>query len=158
MKKFFSENKDYILNMFLVLGTNAFLYFIVKHFIPSYHLITLPLDDKIPLIPFFIIYPTMVTRLEVNGYNSLVSLMLYITYITDIPVNCFPSLHCTFALLVMYAVTFDKNMNKVFRILVGIISPLICLSTVLVKQHSVIDVVGALFLSCIIYVDFKKRK
>ena len=57
----------------------------------------------------------------------------------------------------MYAVTFDKNMNKVFRIIVGIISPLICLSTVLVKQHSVIDVVGALFLSCIIYVDFKKK-
>ena len=105
----------------------------------------------------FVIYPTMVSRPEVNGFNSLVSLMLYITYISDIPVNCFPSLHCTFALLVMYAVTFDKNMNKVFRFLVGIISPLICLSTVLVKQHSVIDVVGALFLSCIIYVDFKKK-
>ena len=202
MKKFYSENKDYILNMLLVFGTNAFLYFIVKQFIPSYHLITLNIDDKMPLVPFFIIfysiwypylfvvfyfifkkdkdkfkslikksilcaviadlcfiiYPTMVTRPEVNGYNSLISLMLYITYMTDIPVNCFPSLHCIFALLVMYAVTFDKNMNKVFRILVGIISPLICLSTVLVKQHSVIDVVGALFLSCIIYVDFKKKK
>ena len=202
MKKFLSENKDYILKMFLVFGTNAFLYFIVKQFIPSYHLITLNIDDKMPLVPFFIIfysiwypylfvvfyfifkkdkgkfkslinksilcaviaylcfviYPTMVSRPEVNGFNSLVSLMLYITYITDIPVNCFPSLHCTFALLVMYAVTFDKNMNKVFRIIVGIISPLICLSTVLVKQHSVIDVVGALFLSCIIYVDFKKKK
>mgnify|MGYP002586420116 FL=1 len=201
MKKFLSENKDYILNMFLVFGTNAFLYFIVKQFIPSYHLITLNIDDKMLLVPFFIIfysiwypylfvvfyfifkkdkgkfkslikksilcaviadlcfviYPTMVSRPEVNGFNSLVSLMLYITYITDIPVNCFPSLHCTFALLVMYAVTFDKNMNKVFRIIVGIISPLICLSTVLVKQHSVIDVVGALFLSCIIYVDFKKK-
>ena len=201
MKKLYSENKDYILNMFLVFGTSAFLYFIIKQFIPSYHLITLTVDDKIPLIPFFIIfysiwypylfvvfyfifqkdkdkfkslikkyilcaviadlcfviYPTMVSRPEVNGFNSLVSLMLYITYISDIPVNCFPSLHCTFALLVMYAVTFDKNMNKVFRILVGIISPLICLSTIFVKQHSIIDVVGALFLSCIVYVDFKKK-
>ena len=33
MKKLYSENKDYILNMFLVFGTNAFLYFIVKQFI-----------------------------------------------------------------------------------------------------------------------------
>lgn len=201
MKKFYRENKDYILNMLLVFGINAFLYFIVKQFISGYHLITLSIDDKIPLIPFFIIfysiwypylfvvfyfiykkdkdkfkslikksivcaviadlcfiiYPTMVTRPEVNGYNSLISLMLYITYMTDIPVNCFPSLHCTFALLVMYAVTFDKNMNKVFRILVGIISPLICLSTVLVKQHSIIDVIGAIVLSYIVYVDFKKE-
>ena len=201
MKKFYSENKDYVLNMILVLGTNAFLYFIVKQFIPSYNLITLEVDDKLPLIPFFIIfyiiwypylfvvfyfiykkdkdkfillikksimcaaigelcfiiYPTMVSRTEVNGFNSLISLILYIVYVTDIPVNCFPSLHCTFALLVMYAVTFDKNMNKVFRILVGIISPLICLSTIFVKQHSIIDVVGALFLSCIVYVDFKKK-
>lgn len=201
MKKFYSDNKDYILNTLLVFGTNAFLYFIVKQFIPSYHLITLEIDNKIPFVPIFIIfyviwypylfvvyyfifkkdkdkfkslikktivcavladlcfiiYPTMVTRPELNGYNSLISLMLYITYISDIPVNCFPSLHCTFALLVMYAVTFDKNMNKVIRILVGIISPLICLSTILIKQHSVIDVVGACFLSCIIYVDLKKE-
>ena len=54
MKKFLSENKDYILKMFLVFGTNAFLYFIVKQFIPSYHLITLNIDDKMPLVPFFI--------------------------------------------------------------------------------------------------------
>ena len=187
--------------MFLVFGTSAFLYFIIKQFILSYHLITLSVDDKIPLIPFFIIfyviwypyifisiyfifkkdkykfnellkkviactiisdlcfiiYPTMVTRPEITSYNSLLDFMLYVIYMADIPVNCFPSLHCIFALLVMYAVTFDKNMNKVFRILVGIISPLICLSTVFVKQHSVIDVVGAFFLSCIIYVDFKKK-
>ena len=56
MKKFLSENKDYILNMFLAFGTNAFLYFIVKQFIPSYHLITLNIDDKMPLVPFFIIF------------------------------------------------------------------------------------------------------
>ena len=46
MKKFLSENKDYILKMFLVFGTNAFLYFIVKQFKPSYHLITLNIKKK----------------------------------------------------------------------------------------------------------------
>lgn len=201
MKKFFSENKDYIKNMLLVFGLNAFFYFIVKKFIGSYHLITSPLDDKIPLIPLFIIlysiwypylfvvyyfiykkdkdkfkrlinksiiciliadlcfiiYPTMVSRPPINSYNSLISLMLYITYTTDIPVNCFPSLHCIFALLVMYAVTFDKNMNKLFRIIVGIISPLIVLSTLFVKQHALVDVLGAIIISWIIYIDIKKK-
>lgn len=201
MKKFFSENKDYIKNMLLVFGLNAFFYFIVKKFIGSYHLITSSLDDKIPLIPLFIIfysiwypylfivyyfiykkdkdkfkrlinksiiciliadlcfiiYPTMVSRPPINNYNSLISLMLYITYATDIPVNCFPSLHCIFALLVMYAVTFDKNMNKLFRIIVGIISPLIVLSTLLVKQHALVDVLGAIIISWIIYIDIKKK-
>lgn len=201
MKKFFSENKDYIKNMLLVFGLNAFFYFIVKKFIGSYHLITSPLDDKIPLIPLFIIfysiwypylfvvyyfiykkdkdkfkrlinksiiciliadlcfiiYPTMVSRPPINSYNSLISLMLYITYTTDIPVNCFPSLHCIFAFLVMYAVTFDKNMNKLFRIIVGIISPLIVLSTLFVKQHALVDVLGAIIISWIIYIDIKKK-
>lgn len=201
MKKFFSENKDYITNMLLVFGLNAFFYFIVKKFIGSYHLITSPLDDKIPLIPLFIIfysiwypylfvvyyfiykkdkdkfkrlinksiiciliadlcfiiYPTMVSRPPISSYNSLISLMLYITYTTDIPVNCFPSLHCIFAFLVMYAVTFDKNMNKLFRITVGIISPLIVLSTLFVKQHALVDVAGAIIISWIIYIDIKKK-
>lgn len=201
MKKFFSENKDYIKNMLLVFGLNAFFYFIVKKFIGSYHLISSPLDDKIPLIPLFIIfysiwypylfvvyyfiykkdkdkfkrlinksiiciliadlcfiiYPTMVSRPPINSYNSLISLMLYITYTTDIPVNCFPSLHCIFAFLVMYAVTFDKNMNKLFRIIVGIISPLIVLSTLFVKQHALVDVLGAITISWIIYIDIKKK-
>lgn len=201
MKKFFSENKDYIKNMLLVFGLNAFFYFIVKKFIGSYHLITSPLDDKIPLIPLFIIfysiwypylfvvyyfiykkdkdkfkrlinksiiciliadlcfiiYPTMVSRPPISSYNSLISLMLYITYTTDIPVNCFPSLHCIFAFLVMYAVTFDKNMNKLFRIIVGIISPLIVLSTLFVKQHALVDVLGAIIISWIIYIDIKKK-
>lgn len=201
MKKFFSENKDYIKNMLLVFGVNSFFYFIVKRFIVSYHLVTSPLDDKIPLIPFFIIfysiwypylfivyyliyrkdkdkfkrlikksilciliadlcfiiYPTMVSRPYISSFDSLISLMIYITYKTDIPVNCFPSLHCIFALLVMYAVTLDKNMNKLFRIIVGIISPLIVLSTIFVKQHAIVDVIGAIVISLIIYIDIKNK-
>ena len=55
MKKFFEENKFYFICIILVFGVNAITYFLIKSFIPEFHLIGSTLDDKIPFIPIFII-------------------------------------------------------------------------------------------------------
>lgn len=55
MRKFYKENKEYLISIITVLGINAISYFLIKLFIPSYNLITSHIDDKIPLIPIFII-------------------------------------------------------------------------------------------------------
>lgn len=104
----------------------------------------------------FIIYPTMVNRPIVDSYNSLSSLLLYLTYKLDVPVNCFPSCHCLLSFITMYFVTFDKDMNKYFRVTVGIISILIVLSTLFVKQHVIIDVLGAFVISTILFINNHK--
>ena len=52
---FFEENKFYFICILLVFGVNVIAYFLIKSFIPDFHLIGSTLDDKIPFIPLFII-------------------------------------------------------------------------------------------------------
>lgn len=104
----------------------------------------------------FIIYPTMVNRPIVDSYNSLSLLILHITYKLDVPVNCFPSCHCLLSFITMFFVSFDKDMNKYFRVIVGVVSILIVLSTLFVKQHVIIDVLGALVISTILFINNDK--
>ena len=56
----------------------------------------------------------------------------------------------------MYFVTFDKDMKKYFRVIVGMISILIVLSTLFVKQHVIIDVLGAFVISTILFINNDK--
>ena len=56
----------------------------------------------------------------------------------------------------MFFVSFDKGMNKYFRVIVGIISILIVLSTLFVKQHVIIDVLGAFVISTILFINNDK--
>ena len=54
MKKFIEENKFYLKSIILIFGINALIYFLIKLFINDYHLISIPLDNKIPFIKEFI--------------------------------------------------------------------------------------------------------
>ena len=101
---------------------------------------------------FYVVYPTMIDRPVVDSFNSLTTFLVYITYKADIPVNCFPSLHCLLSFVIMFYVCFDKCMGKTFRLIVFIISTLIVLSTVFVKQHVLIDVIGAFIIAIIVCV------
>lgn len=56
----------------------------------------------------------------------------------------------------MFFVSFDKGMNKYFRVTVGIISVLVVLSTLFVKQHVIIDVLGAFVISTILFINNDK--
>ena len=200
MKKFFEENKFYFVCILLIFGLNALIYFLIKEFIPAFHLIGSSLDDKIPFIPLFIIpynmwypfiiicyyfvyrnskdkfkrlisvtifallityacfilYPTRINRPVVDSFNSLETLILYITYKLDVPVNCFPSGHCLLSFITIYFVVFDKDMNKYFRIFAGVINIIIILSTLFVKQHVIIDVLGAFTIATILFINNRK--
>lgn len=131
-------------------------YFVYKNSITKFDkLIRVTVISLILAFICFIFYPTMVTRPIVDSYDSLIMFIVYLTYKFDIPVNCFPSVHCLLSFVIMYFVTFDKDMNKIFRALVFIISFLIVLSTLFVKQHVIIDVIGAFVISTILYFNTK---
>lgn len=75
-------------------------------------------------------------------------------YSSDTSTNVFPSLHIYNTLVVAVAVfkseTFGKYRTPV-RIIVTIISVLICASTLFLKQHSVYDVLAGFALAIILY-------
>lgn len=200
MRKFYKENREYLISAVGVLGLNAFIYFIIKLFIPEYHLIYSPIDDKIPLVSEFIIiymlwypylfysyylvykkdkqryrelinktalaviianvcfvaYPTMVDRPTIDNSN-IFNIILNLVYISDFPVNCLPSMHCLLSFLIMFEVILNNNMDKWIKVFIVITSLLIVLSTLLVKQHVIYDVLLALIISVILSINRKKE-
>ena len=94
----------------------------------------------------YFVYPSTITRATFSISNLSEKLVDYI-YKIDYPVrNCFPSGHCYFAFLFIFATIGLKEVKLGYRICLWIISLLIVASTVLIKQHVLIDVIGALVL------------
>ena len=87
----------------------------------------------------FIIFPTTTWRpnLNVDGFTSQV---LNYLWVIDSPNNCCPSLHVSLAALFGYFL----HAKKYWKTWPLVITGSVIISTVLTKQHCVIDVVGGL--------------
>ncbi len=92
---------------------------------------------------FFFVLPTTMIRPEINGDGILLSLVNFI-YLVDAPVNLFPSIHCLESWMVFRGAVACKKVPIIYKIIMFIFSILVCLSTVLVKQHVVIDIIGGI--------------
>lgn len=106
----------------------------------------------------FFAYPTKIIRPEVNSFNDLFSLIAYISFKADNPVNCFPSCHCLLSFIMIYALFNEKNINKYLRITLIILFFMIIASTLLVKQHVIADVIGAFIISVLTTFIYPKIK
>lgn len=92
---------------------------------------------------FFMLVPSYVARppLEVEGLSSWI---LAFVYSMDEPTNCFPSMHCLLSYLVFRQSMYCRGVKPQMKVFAGVLTVLICLSTVFVKQHVVLDVIGGL--------------
>lgn len=188
--------------MCMIMGCNAFVYFVSQYIIKDYHLIGGVLDQKIPFVIEFIlvysiwyplviftlfllykyspdkykktrkiviasliiayicffVYPTTIVRPEVNSFNDLFSFMAYVSFKADNPVNCFPSCHCLLSFIMIYALYKEKAINKYLRVTLIVLFLMIIASTLLVKQHVIVDVVGAFIVSILTTFIFPKIK
>ena len=98
----------------------------------------------------FILLPTTMTR-EPLVVDSISTWIINIIYKVDTPVNLFPSAHCALAILFIIS-TLDVK-----EILITITSVLIMLSTVFIKQHVIVDVLGAFIIVPMYYIIRKKK-
>lgn len=90
----------------------------------------------------FLIYPSMITRPEIEVKN-LSDWAVYMTYKTDTPVNCLPSVHCLYCFVVSYYVIVCKNFKTKYKVLMVIYALLIVSSTLFITQHIAEDVILA---------------
>lgn len=107
----------------------------------------------------FIIYPSMVIRPTID-VNNLTDWLLDFTYKTDTPaVNCLPSVHAIYCFVTSYFILKSKEIKNSKKIIFGLFSFLIVLSTVFVKQHVIEDVILSLIYTIIVLliVYFNKR-
>ena len=92
------------------------------------------------------VFQTTVPRPVISGDDPLSSLVKYI-YLRDRPYNCFPSIHVFSSYLMIRAITNAGFAKWKIRMVMYTISTLIILSTLFIKQHVLLDVVGGIVLA-----------
>lgn len=92
---------------------------------------------------FFIVYPTMIERPEVSG-TGIWDTLTKLIYWFDSPVNLFPSIHCLKSWFCFRGTMLLSRSAKWYRITTFVFSVLVFASTVLVKQHFILDVIGGI--------------
>ncbi len=95
----------------------------------------------------FLLYPTSINRPETLD-SSLIDTVRWLLYQLDSPTNCFPSLHVALACL---SGVFIAREYRWFGIVSWIWSSLIIISTMTLKQHYVIDVIGGIAIATLSY-------
>lgn len=94
----------------------------------------------------FLLFPTTMLRAEING-TDIFSQAVGMIYRLDAPTNLFPSIHCLESYICMRVVIEMKSADKSFRIANVIMSLLVFMSTVFIKQHVVLDFFGAVIVA-----------
>lgn len=114
----------------------------------------------------FVVYPTTLVRPEITGTGVFDSLTKLI-YELDAPDNLFPSIHCLESYVCFRGALKVKKAPGWYRWVMLVMTLLVFASTVLVKQHVVVDMFGAVlvaelgfFLSGKFHMEriFKRRK
>lgn len=72
--------------------------------------------------------------------------------------NCFPSMHCIISFLFIFSVIGCRNLSNKYKWVISILSCLIVISTLLVKQHVVVDVISGFIISSFVYFIVCKTK
>lgn len=102
----------------------------------------------------YLFYPVSIHRpdLVVDSFSTWV---LGIVYGADRPWNCFPSLHVAMSLLAALTIF---EVHRIRGVLTLLLTFLIAFSTVLIKQHYILDVVAAMLLTATIYFVYIRRR
>lgn len=98
----------------------------------------------------FVLFPTTMSRPEVNGLTVWETFMRFLYWI-DAPDNLFPSLHCMIAWLCWGGIRRNRRVPLPWRIAALLMAVAVCLSTLTIRQHVLMDVVGGILLSELSY-------
>jgi len=96
---------------------------------------------------FYVFFQTTVIRPEIIVSTIFDKLVLFI-YSIDKSLNCFPSMHVTFSALSTLCLL---KLNKKAGQIILPLAILIVFSTLLIKQHVILDVIGGLVLALLGY-------
>ena len=97
-------------------------------------------------------------RVELANENIFQSAVSFL-YSIDTNTNVFPSIHCYNSIMMMASLLKSDKVrsHKILSIFIVVLSISICASTVMLKQHGILDVFGAIGLSIIVYLIGKYK-
>ncbi|WP_164779532.1 phosphatase PAP2 family protein [Paenibacillus kobensis] len=145
VKGFFLPYSVWIIYIYICL-----IYFFIKDRTSYYRGILMYTLCALSCYMIYSVFQTTVPRPDIVGSDVFSQLARYV-YERDKPFNCFPSIHCFSSYLMMRLLAVSPARNKLNRVLIYGMSTTIIASTLLVKQHVVWDVVGAITLVEVMY-------
>ena len=129
--------------LFYVLAYGQWFWHYVYHYRKSreacYHYATVDLLARIFCLLFFLVLPAEIQRPEVTG-DGIWDAMTRWIYESDTPHNLFPSIHCLASWLAFRAALERKDAPRWYAPVQLVFSLLVFASTVLIKQHFVVDI------------------
>lgn len=108
-----------------------------------YRYLSAELFAKILTFGCFILIPSTILRPRVIG-NGVAEWVTRWVYQMDAPVNLFPSIHVLESWFCTRTAFAQKKIGKWYAWLTTIMTFLVCLSVVLVKQHVLMDILGGI--------------
>lgn len=107
----------------------------------------------------FVIFPNTVIRADITS-TDLTSNVVKIIYLVDSrALNCLPSIHCLYSFLFIFAILDTKESSPIWmKIIVSILSILVVLSTLFIKQHIIYDALAAFVIGIIVWIIIDKSK
>lgn len=111
-----------------------------------YKILSAELVAKLICFVIFVLFPTTIVRPEITGH-SLIDSFMKLIYFCDEPVNLFPSIHCLESYLCFRGSIPLKKVPKWYKWLQFIFSIFVFASTVLIKQHVVLDIIGGIIVA-----------
>jgi len=108
-----------------------------------YIMATADIIAKLICMVFFIVLPTRIVRPEITG-NGFFDIGTRLIYSIDRPINLFPSIHCLESYICFRCSFLMQKKNKYYIIAQGIIALLVFASTILIKQHFFVDIIGGI--------------
>lgn len=155
----------YLLWFLYVAVSLVFLFFQTKHLDDFYRCTAVLLLGMTTSLLIYTIFPNAQNmRPHTFERDNIFTQIISILYATDTDTNVCPSIHVFNAIAINVAISDSWHFKdkRAVRLCSTILCVLICMSTLLLKQHSFIDVVCALllyvFYYIIIYKPFKRRK
>ena len=111
-----------------------------------YQFFAADLLSRIICLAFFLLFPTTNIRpdLEPVGFWNKSMLLVYSIDAAD---NLFPSIHCLVSWFCYIGIRGKKEIPKWYRTFSCVMALLVCLSTLLTKQHVIVDVAGGVLLA-----------
>lgn len=91
----------------------------------------------------FVVVPTTMDRAVISGTDLFSKMVSYI-YQADPAINLFPSIHCLDSWICFRSSFNREYFSPGYSFAMGIFTAFVILSTVFIKQHVIIDALGAL--------------
>lgn len=104
---------------------------------------------------FYLLLPTTINRPEITG-AGLCSDFMRLLYAIDAPDNLLPSIHCFVSWLCYIGMRKDHRYPLAYRAFSMIFAIMVCISTLTVKQHMIVDVFAGAALAELCYFIMKK--